>query len=101
MQNNVIRGCDAICSNQIALDMRFYSMTPSTHGSCTHNAVADVLWDRLDRPPPAWTLRPSIKIYYGFDLGLSTFSISMCFNSSTMYFQVHGTGILVAVVLAV
>ena len=31
----------------------------------------------------------------------TTFSISMCFNSSTMYFQVHGTGILVAVVLAV
>ena len=27
----------------------------------------------------------------------TTFSISMCISSSTMYFQVHGTGILVAV----
>ena len=58
----------------------------------------------MGSPRPASDCSDALTKYQdlGFDLGpgFKYFSISMCFSSSTMYFQVHGTGILAAVVVA-
>ena len=72
-------------------------MTPSTYGMCVHIAVADVLWDQPHRLPPTRTLSKYGDRLWSTIEDPTTFSISMCISSSTMYFQVHGTDILVAV----
>ena len=74
-----------------------YSMTPGTHGTCVHIAVADVLWDQPHRLPPAWTLAKYEDRLWSTIEDSTTFSISICISSCTVYFQVHGTGILAAV----
>jgi len=83
--------------------MWFYSMTSGTNGLCTHNAVADALMYGIDLTSlhQLGRLDQVTRSTMSTIEDSTTFSISMCFNSSTMYFQVHGTGILVAVVLAV
>ena len=89
---------DAICSNQLALYMRFYIPRRPAHMACVHTSPL----------PSSYGINlTGLRQHGRFDQVLrstmstiedpTTFSISMCFSSSTMYFQVHGTGILVAV----
>jgi len=74
-----------------------YSTTPGTHGMCVHTAVADVLWDQPHRLPPTRTLAQVWRSAMSTIEDPTTFSISICISSSTVYFQVRGTGILAAV----
>ena len=74
-----------------------YSMTPGTHGTCVHIAVADVLWDQPHRLPPTRMLAKYEDRLWSTIEDSTTFSISICISSCTVYFQVRGTGILAAV----
>ena len=72
-------------------------MTPSTHGMCVHIAVANVLWDQPHRLPLTRTLPKYEDRLWSTIEDSTTFSISICISSCTVYFQVRGTGILAAV----
>ena len=72
-------------------------MTPGTHGTCVHIAVADVLWDQPHWLPPTRMLAEYEDRLWSTIEDSTTFSISICISSCTVYFQVRSTSILAAV----